>query len=330
MKPATLLFLLFAAAASARAGDLFAHDSVLDLVIDGPFEDLIAAGDEEERPFVLSVDGSELDVKIRRRGKSRLRVCKFPPLRLNFVKKQTDGTAFAGENKLKLVTHCKDSERAEQDLLEEYLAYRLFNIVTNASYRVRLAQLRYINADGSEQAHRYGFIIESSAGFAARLGATSESLPHLKLSSLDKMQASLMYVFQYMIGNTDWSLVKADLADDCCHNIELFERDQRLLTVPYDFDLVGLVNASYARPDPSIGNRTVKTRRYRGYCVSADALTEALLAIQSARSELLATVSTVPGLQPENVQRAEKYLDQFFDDVEDETRTVRKFERACL
>ena len=86
----------------------------------------------------------------------------------------------------------------------------------------------------------------------------------------------LTFVFQYLIGNTDWSLVTADTEEHCCHNIDLFELGGHTLLVPYDFDLAGLVDASYAKPDPEIKIRSVRTRRYRGYCLPAPVLAEAL------------------------------------------------------
>ena len=44
-----------------------------------------------------------------------------------------------------------------------------------------------------------------------------------------------MFIFQYLIGSTDWSIVAAEADEYCCHNVDLFEIDASLLVVPYDF-----------------------------------------------------------------------------------------------
>ncbi len=84
----------------------------------------------------------EIDIDIRTRGISRLNedVCPFPPLRLDFKKSQVKKSLFHKQDKLKLVTHCRDnSTRYEQTLLNEFLAYRILNELTDASFRVRLS-----------------------------------------------------------------------------------------------------------------------------------------------------------------------------------------------
>ena len=330
MRYLAFLCLLFAVSASAEADELFSTHDVLDLSIRGPFEELLKSKDEDEREFVLSIGDSELDLKLRRRGKSRQRVCDFPPLRVNFARKQTSGTPFAGENKLKLVTHCMDADRYEQNTVEEYLAYRLFNKITATSYRVRLARVRYLDSDGEQRAHRFGFFVESSSALAGRLEAEISARRDVTRSAIDEPHATLMYVFQFLIGNTDWSLARNDLDETCCHNVDLFERDGKSFAVPYDFDLSGLVDAAYAKPDPSIRIRSVKIRRYRGYCASPEFLGAALRSIADSRAELLGTVQEIPGLQTRSAEKATKYLGDFFDAIEPQDKTLNKFERRCL
>ncbi|MBT8095496.1 MAG: hypothetical protein KJO19_00555, partial [Woeseia sp.] len=271
-KTATLigLFLYSICNASAVANPLFTADDVLEVTLTGPLSSLIEDPEHKvEAPFILTADGVEHSIAVRTRGNSRLQVCEFPPLRLNFVREATRGSVFEGQNKLKLVTHCRNYDRGEQDMLEEFLAYRLFNVLTDASFRVRMMRIRYVDTDGGlddDASFRYGFALEPEDQLAARLGGAPAEISGVPKRRHDLEQASLLYLFQYMIGNTDWGFVKADYDDTCCHNVELFEIDGVIHTIPYDFDLTGLVNARYARPDPLLRIKTVRQRLYRGLC----------------------------------------------------------------
>lgn len=258
------------ASCTAQASALFQSDDVLHVTLAGPISTLVENMDsKDELPFVLTADGVDHAVAVRNRGNSRLRVCEFPPLRLDFVRDATAGTVFEGQNKLKLVTHCRNYDRGEQDMLEEFLAYRLFNALTDASFRVRLLRIRYVDTGGRLEegaAVRYGFVLEPEDQLAARLGGRPAAITGVPKRRHDVEQASLLYLFQFMIGNTDWGFVKADYDDDCCHNVALIDVDNVIHTIPYDFDLAGLVNARYARPDPALRIKTVRQRLYRGLC----------------------------------------------------------------
>lgn len=97
---------------------------------------------------MLRVNRRELPVDVRLRGKGRLEQCKFPPLRLDFDPAETGESAFAGQDELKLVTHCINSTAGEKNLLEEYLAYRIFNLLSDYSYRVRLLHVSCVDTAG--------------------------------------------------------------------------------------------------------------------------------------------------------------------------------------
>jgi hypothetical protein len=177
---------------------------------------------------------------------------------------------------------------------------------------------------------RYGFLIESATGLAERVGGTPVHAAGVSPRSYDSQQAATVFAFEYLIGNTDWSLVTADKDDTCCHNVDLFDIGSNHHYVPYDFDLSGLVNARYARPDPSVGNSRVTQRAYRGYCVSTDALKNALGDIQARRVDILDVINQLPGLSEKSIKKTKKYLDQFFSQANDVEKTARSFERRCL
>ncbi len=320
--------------AQSSATSLFEDTAPLEVSISGPLSTLFEEGDDrKELPFALQANDLSHSINIRLRGNSRRRVCDFPPLRLNFKVDDTAQSVFEGQDKLKLVVHCRSTGAAQLDLLEEYAAYRIFNLISEVSYNVRLLHITYTDTDGrlrENSFNRYGFLIESASAMASRIGGEPAHVPAVSLPSLDSQQAATVYIFQYLIGNTDWSLVTADTDDTCCHNGDLFDIGSDRYYVPYDFDLSGLVNASYARPDPSLRISRVTKRRYRGYCISTDALKNAMSAIKARRADILDVVSQLPGLSMKDIKSKTKYLDQFFEQANNEDRIVKSFERRCL
>lgn len=322
-----------AAFGTCRAGALFESDEVLELTLKGPLAAVIRDDEQRrERPFSLELDGASIPVAVRMRGKSRTTFCTFPPLRLDFSSESVEDTVFAGQNKLKLVTHCKGIGEYEQNVLEEFAAYRIFNVLTELSFRVRLLRVNYVYTDrpASAAVTRYGFVIESDKGFADRVGAKPFAIRDVGRSMLDAPHAALAYVFHYLIGNTDWSLVRYFHDEYCCHNGKLFSVDDRNYYLPYDFDMSGLVNARYAEPQPELRLRNVRTRRYRGYCTDRAVLTEALRTVVSHRDAILNVVTDLPGLSEKNRKNQRRYLEKFFAIAGKEDKLLSQFERRCL
>lgn len=334
MKNFPMLLILLAWCSPVAASALFEGNTVIEIQLNGPLKSVI--NDEvnrQEQPFLMEVDGVKIPVKVKMRGKSRARVCRFPPLRLNFTGSDTRQTVFEGQEELKLVTHCRDDKGRSMNVLEEYAAYRILNLLTDYSYRVRLLRIHYLDTGGDPDTApipEYGFVIEPESDVLARTTGEWAHLTGVKLSKLEENQAALVYVFQYLIGNTDWSLVMADGDDTCCHNIDLLEADSRLYLVPYDFDLSGLVNASYAKPDASLRLKNVRQRRYRGYCINPDAVRNALQLVRSKRTEIMGVLEDLPDYEDKAASKSVKYLDKFFESAEDESRMMETVERWCL
>jgi len=329
-----LFCLCLAATLPVGATLLFESDGVIDVELLGPLTSLI--GDKESRkeyPFVLRSGGMDLDVDVRVRGKSRLEICEFPPLRLNFDRSGDGGGPFVGQGVLKLVTHCRGGDRGSANAVEEYLAYRIFGLLSDVSYRVRLLRIRYSDTEHGVEADEpelYSFVIEPGEQVAARLGGVPTEVPGIVLAQLDPGQAALVYVFQYMIGNTDWSFATAEGEDNCCHNGDLFARGEAVYYVPYDFDLAGIVNASYARPLPEMRLRSVRQRRYRGFCTDSETLAAAIASVNARRDDIVELIRNTPGLTEKDAKKTIDYLAGFFDKSADEDRLLRTFERDCL
>ena len=151
----------------------------------------------------------------------------------------------------------------------------------------------------------------------------------ISLRSLDEDHVAAVYIFLYLIGNTDWSMVMADEDDVCCHNGDILDIESKRFYVPYDFDLAGLVNARHAHPDPSLPIRKVTQRYYLGFCTSRDTLQSALGLIKSHKEEILGVLSDIPGLPERDREKSIDYLDQFFTRADDEEKMLNSFEKRC-
>lgn len=328
-----LLAVLLLASGAGHATLLFEDDRILDVTLEGPVSKAI--NDTEKRrdyPFSLTVDGATIKIELRVRGVSRVQSCQFPPLRLDFSSGDTSETVFSGQRRLKLVTHCKKPADYEQNLLEEYAAYRIFSVLSDVSFRVRLLRILWVDSDkpDADALRRYAFLIESGKALAERHDGSVLEVRRATKNYLDKTQAGLAFVFQYLIGNTDWGLVRAIGSELCCHNGVLVDIDGRHFYVPYDFDRAGIVNARYAKPDPSLRIRRVTVRRYRGYCMPGLDNRDALGAVTERRKEIYQVVSALEASTGRELKHVLAYLASFFEAASNEAGLLREFDRRCL
>ncbi len=323
---------LVVANAHASPTGLFDDDAMLRVTLTGPIRSITKNKNErDELPFILEADGRQHAVLLRARGKSRLTLCRFPLLRVRFQEGDSGGSMFAGQDKLKLVTQCNKNSSARTDLIQEYAAYRIFSLISDVGYRVRLLHIEYVDTGGrSDTFERYGFLLESQRELGARTGTARVQVDGVSLSALDDRQLALVFVFHYLIGNADFSLVTADGADSCCHNGHIFADSETMFLVPHDFDLSGLVNAGYARSNALIAVKNVRRRRYGGYCIPTDAVAGALAEIVAARPRILGVIDTVRGLEAKDRADSKKYLEKFFERAEEPEELLRYFARKCM
>ncbi len=101
------------------------------------------------------------NIRIKARGNFRKGQCYFPPLFLNFKTDTIERTELEGMNKIKVVTHCSTGKNNDNIVLKEYLAYKLYNVLTEKSFRVRLLDITYIDTGKKKQEYQeMGFVIE--------------------------------------------------------------------------------------------------------------------------------------------------------------------------
>jgi len=338
----TFTCLTFSASADENnvADPLFQDDQLLHLNITAPLITLVRKRPKDDylpgQIEYTESDGNvvKLDLEIRTRGHNRHENCDYPPLLLNFKKKQTIGTIFANQNKLKLVVHCKKSEKYEQAVLREYLVYRIFNAVTDMSFRVRLVRVKYINSEksGKEQ-ERYAFLIEHKNRLGARFGLNDLKVEKTTVASIQPDSLNLSSVFAFLIGNTDFSPVAGAPNDECCHNYVLFGTDTNtdpIVAIPYDFDQSGFVDAPYALANEMFRIRTVRQRVYRGRCANNEHLEASLKRFSDRRDVIYKLVVEQEGLEPRVRKKLSAYIEDFYELIDDPKDVERKIIEECV
>ncbi len=262
-----------------------------------------------------------LDVSIRTRGNFRREFCELPPLQLNFKKSQVKGTQFKGQDKLKLVAPCDHGPSAQQHVLMEYLAYRIFEILTDRSFGTRLMRLSYIDSDGRRSSWTdLVFAIEDDDDVAKRLGLEKLRVAYNTFDQLDQPATALVELFQLMIGNNDYSVLQGPDGEACCHNIDMFvdkEAVDKRIAIPFDFDMSGLVYAKYAAPPSHLPIRSVRSRYFRGLCQPPEVLDAAIDQIRSKRVEIMALFTETEDLSRLSRGRGMKFLTEYFEILAD-------------
>lgn len=260
--------------------------------------------------FSIAEKSYQLKVKVKSRGRYRRRVCDFPPLKLNFDKDDLKAMGLAKFDKLKLVSHCMDEKSiSKEKVIREFLAYELFREVSEYSLRVQLIQITYIDElKPSNRVKRWGFLIEDIDELAHRVGAEEIDTIGMSPSSLDAAQLEKVYVFQYMIGNTDWDVRMS-------RNVKILQMKESgsYLPVPYDFDFAGLVDAPYAVPNPDYQVQTVKDRVYLGEDRENPHLAPTLSFFHDKKDLFLKRVDHLPEINKEARLDMTSYLQSFFE-----------------
>ncbi len=318
-----------AAAKPAKPDKLFASEDTLDITLHLPWRKLVRDVENQQAyPAVIEFTDSlgqpnRIELSAERRGLTRQRVCKYPPIKLRFDKQSVKGTMLRGQKSIKMVTHCDKGDRYEQYYIKEMLAYRMYNLVTERSFKVRPLAVSYVDSgSGSRQDPRFGFLIEDDSDVAKRNGLERLDLAEIEPEQLESSEASLFALFQYLIANVDWSALGGPDENKCCHNAKLMgtETDGNVFAIPYDFDSSGLVDAHYAAPNEHLPINNVTQRLYRGFCVHNPSLAAARQKYLDLEPQIYALVEQEPRLSTRSRKNMTRYLGEFFHVLRDESK----------
>lgn len=319
---------IFGADSKKSIFDLMNHTEVLELTLEADFTDLTTnRRTKEYQPgFVRFSDANKMEqawkIKVRPRGKYRRRICEMPPLKLKFKKDELAVAGLSQFNDLKLVTHCSESKGESKEwLMKEYLAYKLYNELTDNSFRVQLVKITYIDIPTGKKSKNWGFLIEDKDQVADRMNAEKCECSGMDLTKIDAEAEKTMAVFQYMIGNEDWDLTMV-------RNLKMFKRNGQLIPVPYDFDFAGIVNTTYAVPNVNLGLSTVVDRAYFGVLSSDKDLTATLQKFESKRKALITLVKNFKPLNFEERATIVNYLQSFYKNTKDIKKIEKKYQQG--
>ncbi len=295
------------------------HKEVLSVTLEADFAAVDSSRrDNDKHKAVLTFQDEQgieqnWNVKLQTRGNFRRIKCEMAPLKINFKKKDLKAAGLAKYDDMKLVTHCVSSKSEAKALLQkEYLAYKLYNQVTDYSFRVQLLKINYVDSKTGKKTKHWAFLIEDTAEVKDRIGAIAKVDNHLNLprDTFHDGLVKIASIFQYMIGNADYDL-------NLGRNMKYFIKNDKVIPVPYDFDFSGLVDASYAIPNPNFGITSVKDRVFLGFKEDAENLRSTLAFFKTKRLDLLKTVENFSALDRTKREEIIYYLDSFYLSMND-------------
>lgn len=336
-----LVSLSHAADDNKKTAPVFTSDDLLEVTIRGPFTTIMRVRSlEEDSPGTLTYHDAEsgdvtVELGIRTRGRFRHQkeVCPWAPLRLNFKKSSVKGTLFAGSKKQKLVTHCRNgASKYTQGMLSEYLAYQIFNQVSDNSFRVRLMRVTYVDTDkGDRERTELAFLIEHRDQVAKRIGLPVNRAESAEVEQLNGEHLNLTSMFQYLIANTDFSPIRAAAGEPCCHNSVLFgDQPGQIQNMPYDFDMSGIVDARYATPNARFRLRSVRERLYRGRCVNNEYLGTSKQAFIDQKQAIFDLVENNENFSNGTRKKNVSFIDEFYDIIENPKKFESRLTENCV
>lgn len=294
----------------------FTDEKPLDITLTTDIKALQSSkGDEVYQSATISCrfpDSTVIDetIRIAARGHFRRENCVIPPMLLNF--RNESSPRLSPLHKLKLVIGCANSSSDEQLILKEYLAYKVYNLLEEKSFRVRLAKVNYQDSRNRVRSFsQYAFFIEDDDNLAERLGCETRAKAQIPTESTNRQMMTMVALFEYMISNGDWSV-------PVLHNIKLiYKKNEQTVpyAVPYDFDHSGFVNAGYALPSEILGTETVKERVYRGFPRTMEELQATLDIYRAKRSAINSLINDFPYMKASVKKELISYLDEFYQTI---------------
>lgn len=251
------------------------------------------------------------EVRVKARGNFRRNFCSISPFWLNIRKADIPNEHLQGVKRMKIVTHCNSGGGQEDNVMKEYLAYKMYERLTPRSFRVRLVRMTYVDTGKKNRETRsWAFIIEPEELMAERLGGTVIKNDKLGMIHMRPEELTRVALFQYLIGNGDYSITGR-------HNVKLLGVGnfgiEGFTPVPYDFDYTGLVDAAYAVPGEHLGTEDIRERYYLGPCRSNGEFEEAMSLLEVHREEFRELIMSFPYLDDKERKQTANYVEQYFE-----------------
>lgn len=254
------------------------------------------------------------NIRLKARGHFRRGQCMFPPIYLNFKTDPLEDNDLEDIKKVKLVTHCSSSKSSESYILKEYLAYKIYNILTPYSFRVRLLKINYIDTGKKERNYEnYGFLIEPIELVAKRTNSVEIDKVLMRQENVVEEDADRVALFQYLIGNTDWRF-KTGHNTDCVKSLTEFTT--KIIPIPYDFDFSGFVETNYSFPQEWTSIEDVTDREYLGYCRNSDEeYLDNINLFLANKEEVISTIEDDEFLIEREKKIVLKFAEEFYSEI---------------
>lgn len=317
---------------SQQASPLFQDEKPLKIHLTYSKEHIITyANDSSYIKSELSYEQEDgtmasIETEVRARGNYRRSNCYYLPLWIKINKEASQGSIFQDDKKLKLVLPCLNSSKSNDDVLKEFLAYKIFELISPYHFDTKLLSIQLKEEKkGKNIDHGLMGIFIQDDKKTASINQGNLIKRHVHPNNQDPLSSARNAMFQYLIGNTDYSIAYQ-------HNEKLFFIDDKIVPVPYDFDMSGLVNASYAVVS-AINNKPlpiskVTDRLYRGFDRDDEI-------IEQIRNEFLSYENDIYTLMdryksyfkyPKEFMECKNYIESFYKIIKDD----KKFENRIL
>ena len=317
--------------------DLFVDEEPLNMTLTTDFKNLKKKRRQEEyQPAEMTIHVDESfevsrPVRIKTRGIYRLNNCTNPPIWLNIRHSDIEVDSLDEVVRMKVVLRCRDSKQYDDYVLREYLVYKLYNLLTPVSYRVRLIQMKIVDTGKKNDVNEsWAFLVEPDTLMEMRLQGRMIRSDRLSMNVVNREMMDRFAMFSYMVGNSDYSITGR-------HNVRMVALQnpgdmQGFLVIPYDFDYTGLVNASYAVPDErgqELGITHVRDRYYLGPCRNTEVFQEVVDELASHKEEILDYIRNFEYLDEKEKKDIIDYLTSYFEEAGKEDFVRWQIEPTC-
>ena len=209
--------------------------------------------------FIQENKNKEIDVLLRARGNFRRKHCYFTPVKIKIKKRDASNTIFSDNRTLKLVLPCKNERDKNDNILKEFIAYKIYEIISPFYFKTRRLEINYTDQKRKNQKNfnLIGFFIEDDDKVAKRFDS---KIIKRKISPLamDDFNSVNLSFFNFLIGNTDFSSAHQ-------HNGKLLFYEKKIIPIPYDFDLTGWVKPKYGSGITNRLGYSFEERNYIGF-----------------------------------------------------------------
>lgn len=335
MQKLRILFFVFACPAFLFAQKVisrkqfFNDDTILAITLKTDLRKLLSQKEKPAyQPAEITLKGNDSigliteAARIKQRGNNRRETCGLAAVMVDFSEK-TKSTKLSNLDEMKWVTPCFIGIESEQWMFKEYLIYKIYNLFTEKSYKVRMMNIRFEDARGkSKPYNRYGFAIEPTGDMAKRNDCKEDKSKH-NTEATDREQMTLVAIFEYMIGNTDWAV-------PIFHNVKLIKQIDSLrfplpYVVPYDFDYAGAVNTSYAIPYEGLPIKDVTDRYYLGFTRTLEEINAVLDQFRANEQKIMDMIENFSMLSNYHKKDMQNFIKSFFKIISNEKHVKSEF-----